>query len=427
MEQYPNKFGNLFKITSFGESHSKAIGVLIEGLKPNIEIDLNDIQNLLNQRKPGNKEFTTKRNETDELEVLSGIFEGKTLGTPIVVIVKNTDAKSIDYENIKDKFRPSHADYVFFKKYGIRDYRGGGRASGRETISRIIPGAFAINYLKKLNIEIESKIVQIGNIIKKSDDILKDAENLLNNLNGNSVGAVIETKIFNVKPGLGDPVFEKLSANLAKAIFSIPAIKGIEFGDGFLLSSSFGSQVNDEMNSKGFLSNHSGGIDGGISNGNTIVIKTAIKPTPSIKLKQKTVDVNNNNVEIEIKGRHDPIIAIRIIPVINSMVAITLFDAFMSQLYCENDTVMTNLRQKIDDIDIDLFQTLNERFNIVKNVGMLKKQQNLNTEDKNREENLLNMIKSLELENISEDFIKRFYEFIFNYSKDLQSRLKQVE
>ncbi len=427
MEQYPNKFGNLFKITSFGESHSKAIGVLIEGLKPNIEIDLNDIQNLLNQRKPGNKEFTTKRNEADELEVLSGIFEGKTLGTPIVVIVKNNDAKSVDYENIKDKFRPSHADYVFFKKYGIRDYRGGGRASGRETISRIIPGAFAINYLKKLNIEIESKIVQIGNIIKKSDDILKDAESLLNNLNGDSIGAVIETKIFNIKPGLGDPVFEKLSANLAKAIFSIPAIKGIEFGDGFLLSSSFGSQVNDEMNSKGFLSNHSGGIDGGISNGNTIVIKTAIKPTPSIKLKQKTVDVNNNNVEIEIKGRHDPIIAIRIIPVINSMVAITLFDAFMSQLYCENDTVMTNLRQKIDDIDIDLFQTLNERFNIVKNVGMLKKQQNLNTEDKNREENLLNMIKSLELENISEDFIKRFYEFIFNYSKDLQSRLKQVE
>lgn len=427
MEQYPNKFGNLFKITSFGESHSKAIGVMIEGLKPNIEIDLNDIQNLLNQRKPGNKEFTSNRKENDELEVLSGIFEGKTLGTPIVVIVRNKDAKSIDYENIKDKFRPSHADYTFFKKYGIRDYRGGGRASGRETISRIIPGAFAINYLKKLNIEIESKIVQIGNIIKKSDDILKDAENLLNNLNGNSVGAVIETKIFNVKPGLGDPVFEKLSANLAKAIFSIPAIKGIEFGDGFLLSSSFGSNVNDEMNSKGFLSNHSGGIDGGISNGNTIVIKTAIKPTPSIKLKQKTIDVNNNDVEIEIKGRHDPIIAIRVIPVINSMIAITLFDAYMCQLYCEKDNTMPNLRQKIDDIDIDLFQTLNERFNIVKNVGIIKKQQNLNTEDKNREENLLNMIKSLNLENITENFIKGFYEFIFEYSKDLQSRLKQVE
>lgn len=427
MEQYPNKFGNLFKITSFGESHSKAIGVMIEGLKPNIEIDLNDIQNLLNQRKPGNKEFSSNRKENDELEVLSGIFEGKTLGTPIVIIVRNNDAKSIDYENIKDKFRPSHADYVFFKKYGIRDYRGGGRASGRETISRVIPGAFAINYLKKINIKIESKVVQIGKIKKKSDDILKDAENLLINLNGNSVGAVIETKIFNIKPGLGDPIFEKLSANLAKAIFSIPAIKGIEFGDGFLLSSSLGSESNDELTSSGFLSNHSGGIDGGISNGNTIIIKTAIKPTPSIKLKQKTIDINNNNVEIEIKGRHDPIIAIRIIPVINSMIAITLFDAFMSQLYCENNHTMVNLRQKIDDIDIDLFQILNERFNIVKNVGILKKQQNLNTEDKNREKNLLNMIKSLNLENITEDFIKRFYELIFNYSKDLQSRLKQVE
>ncbi len=427
MEQYPNKFGNLFKITSFGESHSKAIGVMIEGLKPNLEIDLNDIQNLLNQRKPGNKEFTSNRKENDEFEVLSGIFEGKTLGTPIVVIVRNNDAKSIDYENIKDKFRPSHADYTFFKKYGIRDYRGGGRASGRETISRIIPGAFAINYLKKINIEIESKIVQIGNIKKKSDDILKDAENLLINLNGDSVGAVIETKIFNVKPGLGDPVFEKLSANLAKAIFSIPAIKGIEFGDGFLLSSSLGSETNDELSSLGFLSNHSGGIDGGISNGNTIVIRTAIKPTPSIKLKQKTIDVNNNDVEIEIKGRHDPIIAIRVIPVINSMTAITLFDAYLSQLYCEKDNTIPNLRQKIDDIDIDLFQTLNERFNIVKNVGIIKKQQNLNTEDKNREENLLNMIKSLNLENITENFIKRYYEFIFEYSKDLQSRLKQVE
>lgn len=347
-----NSFGKIFKITTFGESHGPALGVVIDGVPPNINIQQNDIQFELNKRKPGQSEVTTQRTEEDKVEILSGIFEGKTTGTPISMIIRNTDHNSADYSEIKNIFRPGHADFTYFKKFGIRDYRGGGRSSGRETVARVAAGAVAKKILNKHNINVIAYTLSIGEITAKKLDFatieknavrtpdLKAAELMIQEIkkaqeNNDSIGAIIEAQVRGCPAGLGDPVFDKLNARLSYALMSIGGIRAIEFGDGFKAAQMYGSQHNDKFYMDGdnvrSVSNHSGGISGGISNGSNIILRVAVKPTASISKVQQTVTTDNKDTSIEIKGRHDPCLAPRIVPVVESMIALTLVDSLLIQ------------------------------------------------------------------------------------------------
>jgi chorismate synthase len=344
-----NKFGEIFSFTSWGESHGEAIGCVVDGCPSLLELSESDIQKHLDKRKPGQSKFTTQRQEKDEVKIFSGVFEGKTTGTPISLIIFNQDQKSDDYGDIKDKFRPSHADYTYFKKYGIRDYRGGGRSSARETAMRVAAGAVARKILEREKIEIVGYLTQIGE--KKIDRTRIDfaeiernsffcpdkiaAENFADYLQeirkkGDSVGAIIELVARNVKSGLGEPIYNKLDAKIASAMMSINAVKGVEIGDGFLAAQKKGSELADEMwmengNLK-FSDNHSGGVLGGISSSQEIVVRFAVKPTSSILIPRKTIDVEGNNCEIITKGRHDPCVGIRAVPVGEAMLACVLAD-----------------------------------------------------------------------------------------------------
>ena len=344
-----NKFGNIFSFTTFGESHGEAIGCVVDGCPSLIDLHESDIQKYLDKRKPGQSKFTTQRQESDEVKILSGVFEGKTTGTPIALLIHNQDQKSQDYGDIKDKFRPSHADYTYFKKYGIRDYRGGGRSSARETAMRVGAGAIARKVIEKNNIEIFGYIAQIGE--KKIDQNSIDFNEINNNelfcpdkkavgefsdylldirKKGDSVGAIIEIVARNVPVGLGEPIYDKLDARLASAMMSINAVKGVEIGFGMSSAGLRGSQVADEMfNENGkinFSSNNSGGVIGGISSGQDLVVRFAVKPTSSILIPRKTIDINGNNCEIITKGRHDPCVGIRAVPVGEAMMALVLAD-----------------------------------------------------------------------------------------------------
>ena len=338
-----NSFGTIFKVTTFGESHGVAMGAIIDGCPPNIEISEKDIQKELDKRKPGQSAYVTQRNESDAVEILSGVFEGKTTGTPIGLVVKNQDQRSKDYENIKDKFRPGHADFTYFKKYGIRDYRGGGRASARETVMRVAAGAIAKKTLRMFGIEVFGGVVQIGQICADSinlDDVysnsffftdkskISELEQFFKNLMEaqDSIGAKILIKVKGVGPGLGAPVFSKIDAELAKAVMSVNAVKAFEIGVGADVVTMRGSENNDEISKEGFKTNNSGGILGGISNGEDIDVFASIKPTSSISKNSKTVDIKNEEVDIAIKGRHDPCVGLRATPILESMVAITVLD-----------------------------------------------------------------------------------------------------
>lgn len=344
-----NKFGNKFSFTTWGESHGEAIGCVVDGCPSLLELSENDIQPFLDQRKPGQSKFTTQRQEGDRVKILSGVFEGKTTGTPISLIIYNEDQKSHDYGDIKDKFRPSHADYTYYQKYGIRDYRGGGRSSARETAMRVAAGAIARKILAYENIEIIGYLTQIGekkidraNIdftqISQNDFFCPDKNAALEfadylteiRKSGDSVGAVIEVVARNVPVGLGEPIYDKLDARIASAMMSINAVKAVEIGEGFEAASRLGSQVADEMwmeNDKvKFLANHSGGVLGGISSGQDIVVRFAVKPTSSILVPRRTIDINGNNTEILTKGRHDPCVGIRAVPVGEAMLACVLAD-----------------------------------------------------------------------------------------------------
>ncbi len=347
-----NSFGKIFKITTFGESHGIALGVIIDGVPPNIELTASDIQFELDRRKPGQSKITTKRQESDKVEILSGIFENKTTGTPLAFVIYNKDQKPEDYSKIKDIFRPGHADYTFLKKFGIRDFRGGGRASGRETVARVAAGAVAKKILRDKGINIVAYTLSVGDIKAKKIDFtvieknivrspdLDAAEKMIKKIEEvkaqkDSIGGVVETIIHGCPPGLGDPVFDKLDACLSHALMSIGSIKGIEFGSGFKCTEMLGSEHNGKMyidgNKVKTVPNHTGGIAGGISNGEDIVIRLAIKPTASIGQQQQTVDVNSKSVTIEIDGRHDPCICPRVVPVAEAMVAITILDALLIQ------------------------------------------------------------------------------------------------
>ncbi|MQG19301.1 MAG: chorismate synthase [SAR202 cluster bacterium] len=348
-----NTFGKKFKITSWGESHGPAVGVTLDGVPSLFEINIEHIQNELQRRKPGQSEISTQRKEEDSVEILSGIFEGKTTGAPISMLIRNTDQRSKDYDHIKNIFRPSHADYTYQAKYGIRDWKGGGRASARETIARVASGAVAKQWLSyKFNTEIFAFVKQISNlkaaistdnITKKEieSNIVRCPDNLVANKmiqkikdarkNGDSLGGIIECVTKNIPVGLGEPVFDKLDADLAKAILSIPACKGFEIGSGFAGVEMTGSEHNDEFyvdddNTVKTKTNHSGGVQGGISNGENIILRAAFKPTATIIRSQKTIDTNHNTIEMQGKGRHDPCVLPRAVPIVESMVALVIAD-----------------------------------------------------------------------------------------------------
>ena len=345
-----NTFGNLFKLTSFGESHGSMIGGIIEGCPAGLEINKGLIQKDLDRRKPGQSKVTSPRKEDDKVQLLSGIFEGKSTGTPIGFLIPNINSKSQDYSNIKDVFRPSHADYTYEEKYGLRDYRGGGRSSARETACRVVAGSIAKQLLNNYGIKISAYVSSIGNIFadEKNVDLNKDYDsnivrcpdndasekmiNLITELKskGNTVGGQIKCIINGVKPGLGEPVFDKLHADLGKAMLSINAVKGFEYGSGFSGSKMTGSVHNDEFivenGNVSTKTNNSGGIQGGISNGEEIYFKVAFKPVATIMSKQNSIDKEKNNVELSVKGRHDPCVVPRAVPIVESMAAIVLAD-----------------------------------------------------------------------------------------------------
>ncbi|MDK2793154.1 MAG: chorismate synthase [Deferribacteres bacterium] len=341
-----NSFGRIYKFMTFGESHGKAVGVVVDGCPAGLELDETDIQAELDRRRPGQSEITTPRDEKDEVEILSGVFEGKTTGTPICMLVYNKNQISKDYSKVKDLFRPGHADYTYFMKYGIRDYRGGGRSSSRETIGRVCAGAIAKKILRNKNIEIIGHVLQVGKIkaeIFKKDDIEKNpvrcadveaAKKMFDFIletkkRGDSVGGIVEVVIKGVPVGIGEPVFDRLNAELAKGIMSIPAVKGIEFGVGFKAAEMFGSENNDEMSPYGFYSNNAGGTLGGISTGQDIIFRFVVKPASSILIPKRTVDVFGNEKTVVTEGRHDPCVAPRVVPIAESMSACVLLDLLL--------------------------------------------------------------------------------------------------
>lgn len=347
-----NTFGELFRVTTFGESHGAAIGAVIDGCPSGLEIDVNLIQHELDRRKPGQSTITTSRKESDTVQVLSGIHNNKTLGSPIALLIKNEDQKPEDYEHIKTSFRPSHADFTYFSKYGLRDYRGGGRSSARATAAIVGAGAIAKQLLTQLTkLDIKTYVSQVGkikleknykelpldkidtNIVRCPDEMkAKDMINLIETArnNGDSLGGIITGVIQNCPVGLGEPVFDKLNANLAKAMFCINAVHGFEYGSGFEGSSKYGSENNDEFIEKDGIiatkTNHSGGIQGGISNGMDIYFNVAFKPTSTIKKAQQTINEKGEHITIEPEGRHDPCVLPRAVPIVEAMAALVLAD-----------------------------------------------------------------------------------------------------
>ncbi|HTH94116.1 MAG TPA: chorismate synthase [Rhodocyclaceae bacterium] len=340
-----NTFGKLFCVTSFGESHGPAIGCVVDGCPPGLEITAEEIQTELDRRKPGTSRHVTQRREPDAVEILSGVFEGKTTGTPIALLIRNTDQRSKDYGNIAQTFRPGHADYVYTQKYGFRDYRGGGRSSARETAVRVAAGAIAKKWLKqRYGIEIRGFMSQLGEVeipfvswdethknpfFAPNAEIVPQLEDYMDALrkSGESVGAKITAVASGVPVGWGDPVYDRLDAVLAYAMMGINAVKGVEVGAGFKSVAQKGTEHGDEMTPEGFLSNNAGGVLGGISTGQDVVVHIAIKPTSSIRLSRRTIDVDGNATTVETHGRHDPCVGIRATPIAEAMLALTLIDA----------------------------------------------------------------------------------------------------
>ncbi|MDQ6953044.1 MAG: chorismate synthase [Mariprofundaceae bacterium] len=340
-----SSFGDIFRVSTAGESHGAALVAIVEGCPAGITLSEADIQPDLDRRKPGQSKYTTQRREADEVEILSGVFEGITTGCPIALLIRNTDQRSKDYSDIKDKFRPGHADFTYFHKYGRRDYRGGGRSSARETAVRVAAGAIAKQILAQSGISILGWVDQIGphrvnpesfqvDEIRNNPFFCPDAETAVNmaefmeslRKQHDSIGAAVVVEAYGMVTGLGEPVFDRLDADIAKAMMSIPAVKGIEMGDGFACVEAYGSEFGDPIRKDGFQSNHAGGILGGISNGDTIHARLALKPTSSILTPRPTIDIAGNETDIITKGRHDPCVGIRAVPIAEAMLAMVLAD-----------------------------------------------------------------------------------------------------
>jgi len=352
-----NTFGKLFTVTSFGESHGLGLGAIVDGCPPGLELCEDDLQLDLDRRRPGKSRFTTARNEADRVKIMSGVFEGKTTGTPIGLIIENTDQRSKDYGNIAQSFRPGHADYTYSQKYGFRDYRGGGRSSARETAMRVAAGAIAKKYLaNKFGMKIQACVTQIGEVTANSPDggaldfqninwqeveqnqfffadnnKLDQLDQLLRDImrSKDSIGARVSVVATNMPVGLGEPIFDRLDAEIAHGLMSINAVKGVEIGDGFAVVNQKGSEHRDELTPKGFETNHAGGVLGGISSGQAIIAHLALKPTSSIGVSGKTVDVSGEATDIVTKGRHDPCVGIRAVPIAEAMLALTLMDHYL--------------------------------------------------------------------------------------------------
>ena len=342
-----NSFGKSFVVTTFGESHGVALGCVVDGCPPGMELSEADIQGDLDRRRPGRNKHTTQRNEPDQVRILSGVFEGKTTGTPIGLLIENTDQRSRDYGDIKDKFRPGHADYTYQQKYGIRDYRGGGRSSARETAMRVAAGAIARKYLsERAGIEIQGYLAQLGPHELAATDLsivndnpffcadpgkLDELDTFMNDLReqGDSIGAKISVLARGLPPGLGEPVFDKLEADLAHGLMSINAVKGVEVGAGFAAVTQRGSEHRDEMSAEGFSKNDAGGTLGGISSGQDLVTSIALKPTSSITRTGKTIDKSGRETEIVTQGRHDPCVGLRATPIAEAMVALVIMDHYL--------------------------------------------------------------------------------------------------
>ncbi len=343
-----NSYGKLFRITSFGESHGKGLGVVIDGCPAGLSLSEEDIQPYLDRRRPGQNLRTTARKEADQVEILSGVFEGKTTGTPIAMLVRNEDQRSKDYSAIMDVFRPGHADFGFYEKYGIRDYRGGGRSSGRETIARVAAGAVAAKILQEFGITVQAKVTEMAGIDTTTEAGKKAAEDKIMELREamDSTGGTVSCVVKGLKPGIGEPVFDKLDARLAQGIMSIGAVKAVEIGEGMHAARMNGSENNDSFymeDSKDLLprkkSNHSGGILGGMSDGGEVLLRAYFKPTPSIAKSQETVNEKGENVSIEIKGRHDPTVVERAEVVVECMTALTILDCMMENAVARLDSL----------------------------------------------------------------------------------------
>ncbi|CAK9885487.1 MAG: Chorismate synthase [Candidatus Erwinia impunctatus] len=354
-----NTLGTIFRVTTFGESHGVALGCIVDGVPPGMPLTEEDLQRDLDRRRPGTSRYTTQRREGDRVKILSGVFEGKTTGTSIGLLIENTDQRSQDYGTIKEVFRPNHADYTYQQKYGIRDYRGGGRSSARETAMRVAAGAIAKKYLDmKYGIQVRGYLSQMGDIhceLKAWQEVennpffcpdpaqLDALDTLMRELKkeGDSIGAKVTLVADGVPPGLGEPVFDRLDADLAHALMSINAVKGVEIGDGFGVINKKGSEHRDEMRSHGFLTNHSGGILGGISSGQPILATIAMKPTSSITVPGKTINCRGEEVEMITKGRHDPCVGIRAVPIAEAMMAIVLMDHLLRHRAQNADVIST--------------------------------------------------------------------------------------
>ncbi len=342
-----NTFGQLFTVTSFGESHGPALGCIVDGCPPGLELSEDDIQRDVERRRSGTSRYTSQRREPDAVRILSGVFEGRTTGSPIGLLVVNEDQRSYDYEKIKDRFRPGHADYTYQHKHGFRDYRGGGRSSARETVMRVAAGAIARKYLgERLGVRIHGYLAQMGDIrlepldpteVDRNPFFCPDAtrvaelEALIDRLRreGDSIGARVTVVASGVPPGLGEPVFDRLDADLAHAMMCINAVKAVEVGDGFRVVEQRGSEHRDEISPAGFLSNHAGGTLGGISSGQDVVVSLALKPTSSIVIPGRTIDVHGQPTEVSTTGRHDPCVGIRAVPIAEAMLALVLMDHYL--------------------------------------------------------------------------------------------------
>ena len=444
-----NTFGAQFRITTFGESHGRAIGVVIDGVKPGLTIDTDVIQKELDRRRPGQSKVTTARKEADQVELLSGVFEGRTTGTPICMIIWNKDQQSKAYDKIKDMFRPGHAGYTYLAKYGISDYRGGGRSSGRETASRVAAGAVAKAWLAKRGVEIFAYTLEVGGVKATTIDLDEIEKNSLRapdadtarkmekrvlraKKEGDSVGGIVEVLVKNPPVGLGEPVFDKLEADLAKALMSIGAIKGFEVGNGFAAARLKGSENNDPMyfdkksNRVRTRSNNAGGIAGGISNGEDIVVRIAVKPPSSIVKKQETVTTTGKAATISVEGRHDPCICPRVVPVAESMVALTLLDHLTRQEVLKTKTSLKAVRDVIDLVDQNLLLLVAERQNLVEQVGRLKKKQGKKIYDPKREEEILHRQLMIAQElGVDADFTRQICTAIFDLAKATQRRMNE--
>ncbi len=442
-----NSLGSLFRITTFGESHGKAVGVLIDGVKPKLAISEQDIQKELDRRRPGQSSVTTSRSETDQVHILSGVFEGKTLGTPICLLVWNKDQKSNAYDAIKDLFRPGHAGYTYLSKYGIQDYRGGGRSSGRETAGRVAAGAVAMQVLAKRGIRIIGYTREVGTISARKIDYGEIEKNpvrcpdpeaakkmvrkiLKVKKAGDSLGGIVEAVVKNCPAGLGDPVFDKLEADLAKALLSIPAIKGFEIGSGFAATKMMGSEHNDSFYKErktGRIrtkTNYAGGILGGISNGEDIVVRVAVKPPSSIPKAQSTIDLKGRSRKITVEGRHDPCLCPRVVPVVESMIALVLADHLVRQEMLRPRDSLAAVRKRIDFVDDMLMVLLGQRQDLVREVGRLKKSRNVPISDPRREREIIRKRLSLVSDaNLDPGFVRKVFQAVFQDARKIQKNV----